>query len=195
MRAIDLLRREHRPLAALVVRWERAGRAAPRRRQRLMDEIVRASAAHISVQERVLYPALVDTGDGERLVERALHDHRLIERGLTTIHRADPDGEMEAAAEAVLRFIHRHLLHEESRVAPALDATMTGDRILQVARDLERAKRTAPTRPHPRVPRRLGMRAVADPMIGILDRTRDTLRGVRRSLLRGRRWILGGLDL
>lgn len=195
MDGVELLRTEHRGLVARVVRWERAGRAAPRRRQRLMDEIVRAAAAHISVQERVLFPALLDAADGDRLVERALHDHRLLERGLTTIHRADPDGEMEAATRALLRFLHRHLVQEEARVAPVLDANMTGDRLLQVARDLERAKRTAPTRPHPRVPRRLGMRAVADPMIGMVDRARDTLRGVRRSLLRGRRWILGGLDL
>lgn len=196
MDAVELLKSDHQTLTALLSRWERAGKGAPQRRQELMDEIVRAAAGHISVQERVLYPALLDTGKGERLVERALRDHRLAERGLSTIQRTDPwDGEMESAIRAVLQLLRRHLREEEATVAPLLARKMTEDRRRQVGRKLERAKRTAPTRPHPRVPRRLGMRAVADPMVGLADRTRDRLRWIRRSHLRGRRWILGGLDL
>lgn len=196
MDAIDLTTRDHRSLVELLERWERAGPTSPRRRQALLDEIVRATAEHVSLQERVLYPALVGAGEGEPQAVRAARAHGLAERALVRIQRIDPgNGEIDAAMDALIRFLRRHVAEEQQRVLPLFIDCMTEDRLRQVGHELQRAKRTAPTRPHPLVPRRGGVKRVADPMVAVTDRLRDVGRRLHRIHRRGRQVILGGLDL
>lgn len=196
MDAVQLIAEDHRALDELLDRWERTGASSPRSRRALMDEITRATAAHVAVEERVLYPALLGTGEGEPVAAQARRAHRMAERALVSIHRNRlGDRGAESATRALIRFLRRHMREEQGRVLPLLRKRMTEERLLQVGRELQRARRRVPTRPHPLVPRSPRVRRVAHPIVAVMDRTRDAMREVRRSYDRGRVGILGGLDL
>lgn len=196
MDAVQQITQEHRALTELLDRWERTGAASPRSREALVDEITRATAAHVAVEERVLYPALLGTGEGEQVAARARRAHRMAERALVSIQRARlGDREAETAVRALIRFLRLHMEEERDRMLPLLRKRMTGERLLQVGRELERAGRRLPTRPHPLVPRSPAVRRIAHPVAAVVDRARDAMRKVRRIYDRGRVGILGGVDL
>jgi hypothetical protein len=176
MDAIELLADDHRHLHGLLVHWERMGAAGPERR-RLLDEIVRALVTHASIEERVLHPALLDLPGGPELAEVAAREHAEAEGAVARIERLDPgDPRVDHTLQAVIPQLRKHLRREREHVLPLLPRHMTRERLLQLGRELERARRSAPTRPHPSVPRSPALKKLSDPVVSLVDRALDAAR-------------------
>ena len=70
-----------------------------------------------------------------------------------------------------------HIAYEEAHAWPLLRATISGNEAQQLGEQITKAKKLAPTRPHPHVPPQPGAVKTAGPVAGVADRLRDAVSG------------------
>jgi hypothetical protein len=68
-------------------------------------------------------------------------------------------------------------MYEEAHAWPLLRATIGADEAQLPGEQITRAKKLAPTRPHPHVPPQPGAVKTAGPVAGVADRLRDAVTG------------------
>jgi hemerythrin superfamily protein len=176
--AIQLILRDHREIERLFKELERADRAeAPDRASGAVRELVRQLSTHAAIEEQYVYPALRAAGADGRVLD-ALEEHHAAKLLLA---------ELEATAPRHARFgpklrvlaenVRRHLAQEEKELLPVLERSLDDDRLRKLAGLLERARRAAPTHPHPAAPDTPPGIFVAGAVVAVYDRSRDALRG------------------
>lgn len=90
-------------------------------------------AAHAADEERVLYPVVREhAGEGNRLTEVPIHEHRIVERWIAGLERAAADPSPDAAVFArdaghLVGLLRAHFEVEEEVLLPVLDAAMTAE--------------------------------------------------------------------
>jgi hypothetical protein len=82
--------------------------------------------------------------------------------------------ESELVAE-LRREIEEHVREEESQFFPQLRESVTQQDLDELGEVLDKAKDTAPTRPHPHAPDQPPGLALAGPVAALYDRVRDRL--------------------
>jgi hemerythrin superfamily protein len=204
---IDVLADDHRAVEDLFVEWERLGwsweRAAwsprrvgwsprrvgwsprrvgwsPQRHRDLVDIAVAELTRHMVAEEQYLYPAVRRCpGDGDELADRALAEHREIERLMTGLMGTDV--EHPAFGTLVARLIlqvRQHVRAEESVLFPRLRAECEPDELVELGTGVLSAKKLAPTRPHPSissVSRNKLVGPLVGPLVGLADQAADAL--------------------
>ena len=73
--------------------------------------------------------------------------------------------------------VRRHVAEEETELLPLLERSLDDERRRELGAVLDRAKRAAPTRPHPAAPDTPPGIFVAGAVAAVYDRSRDALRG------------------
>ncbi|MFD4995601.1 hemerythrin domain-containing protein [Streptomyces buecherae] len=184
-------RRDHAEMDRLMGRHQALRDGAER--ERVLRELVRLVFSHAFAEETVLWPAVRRAAaDGEELTSRVEEEHQEINDLVTDVERLDP-GSAERE-ERVLRFfalVRQDIRDEEDLVLPRLREALDAGRLRQLGAAWETVRRSAPTRPHPVVPRRPPGNAVLGVPLSLYDRLRDGL-GPGVSGPWGRR-ILAGL--
>ena len=66
---------------------------------------------------------------------------------------------------------------EEQEHFPALREHVSRDQLVRMGEQVEKAKKAAPTRPHPNSPNNQFFHKLAGPGVGMIDRLRDHLYG------------------
>lgn len=90
-------------------------------------------AAHAADEERVLYPVVArHAGEGSRLTEVPIYEHRIVERWIAGLERRAAEGSPDAAAFArdaghLVGLLRAHFEVEEEVLLPVLDAAMTAE--------------------------------------------------------------------
>jgi hemerythrin superfamily protein len=178
MNATQLILADHRELERLFKDLERAARADdPARRAELVRELVRALSVHAVVEEQFVYPVLREAGAGAAVLE-ALEEHHAVKLTLAELERLPPTSGRHAAKVGFLaESVRRHLAEEEKELLPRLERTLGDDGHRALGEALERAKRAAPTRPHPSAPDTPPGNLVTGAFAALYDRSRDALRG------------------
>jgi hemerythrin superfamily protein len=174
-----MVEREHREVERLFARFELAWAAEDRREQgALVREIVRALSMHAAVEEQVLYPALRATGLGlEDEVLDALEQHHAAKVTMAELAAMQPGAERYAPKVRLLaESVRLHVAEEERTLLPRLRDALDEAARRELGTLLQRARRTAPTRPHPAAPDTPPANLVAGPVAALLDRSRDALR-------------------
>lgn len=147
------------------------------------DERVAVTVAefvrHAVVEEDYLYPAVRElVPDSYPLAKEAMAHSEAAERLAKTIEGSLP-GDAERAV--LLRNFHdsvaRHVRITEALLFPQLRQHCPPGQLRQLAGQVEMAKRTAPTRPHPHAPRTPPWNQLLTPGIGLVDRVRDAMTG------------------
>jgi hemerythrin superfamily protein len=185
--AIAVLKKDHRAVEQLFRRFERA-RSAPERK-RLAGRIVRELSIHAAVEEDLVYPALRRRLDGQvPQVLVALEEHHLAKLALAEIERLDGgDERFEAKVRVLIESVRRHVAEEERDLLPAMKRVLSAEELRSLADLVQRAKGSAPTRPHPTAPDEPPGSTIANAGAAAYDRSRDALgRGIARVLDRGR---------
>lgn len=182
---VELLSADHREFDRIFTELEGLfGQRDPdvlRRKRALVDEVTIGLVKHSVAEETQVYPTVEQQVDREE-AEHAKHEHAEAEETMKRLERMDPgDPQFDIEVAALVGEIRHHVEHEESRMFTELRATFTRDRLVEMARDVERVKALAPTRPHPNTPNEGAVRAVAGPLVSLLDHLRDAASG------RGRR--------
>lgn len=179
MDAVKLLTNDHRTVEELFSRYQSLGADAPDQKKEIVQEIIRELSIHASIEEQVLYPGIRDVlSDGDDLAEEALSEHQEVKELLSHLDRMDPsDSGFDAKVRSVIDDVRHHVGEEESEMFPKLMSAVPRERLDGLGERMEKAKKVAPTRPHPMAPSTPPGNLVAGPMAAAVDRARDAVMG------------------
>jgi hypothetical protein len=93
MLATDVLRNNHQAILDLFDRYRRTGRGDHGKKKELFDRIKRAVRTHLSLEEEMLYPAMIRTPSPEagRRLDGVLQEHLHLDDLLTTLSGLRPE--------------------------------------------------------------------------------------------------------
>ncbi|MGX4687823.1 hemerythrin domain-containing protein [Streptomyces sp. JNUCC 63] len=177
MDAIELLKHDHRMVEQLFRDYHAA--ASQTQRRGVIELTIRELSKHAALEEMMLYPlAKKVLPDGAQKIDEHLSEHMAVKKLLLALDRLPAGDEREADLMAQLkREIDEHIREEEGETMPELRARVSQEKLDELGRLLERAKQTAPTRPHPNAPDQPPALTVLGPVAAAYDRFRDRLQG------------------
>ncbi|MFF8672838.1 hemerythrin domain-containing protein [Streptomyces sp. NPDC015242] len=184
-------RRDHAEMDRLMDRYQALPDGAER--ERVLKRLVQLVFSHAFAEETVLWPAVRRAAaDGEELTSRVEEEHQEINDLVTAVERLEPGtAEREEKVRRVFALIRQDIRDEEDLVLPRLQQALDAGGLRRLGAAWEAVRRSAPTHPHPVVPRRPPGNAVLGVPLSLYDRLRDGL-GLGVSGSWGRR-ILAGL--
>lgn len=178
MDAITLLKADHKAVKSMFTAFGKLGDNAHTAKRNLVDQMIEALSVHASIEEVVFYPAVrkeVEESDADVL--QALEEHHVATWLLSELDGMEPTEErFDAKVKVLMESVKHHITEEESELFPLVRQELGRKRLQEIGEDLERAKKTAPTRPHPRTPDEPPANLVTAPAAGLADRA---LRGFK----------------
>ncbi|MGW0846767.1 hemerythrin domain-containing protein [Streptomyces sp. NPDC002787] len=125
-------------------------------RERVLQQIVQLVFSHAFAEETVLWPTVRHAvRDGAELTSRVEEEHQQINDLVADIERLSPDS--QERAEKVRRafaLIRQDIRDEEDLVLPRRQESLSPAQLHRLGAAWEAVRRSAPTHPHPVVPRR-----------------------------------------
>ncbi|MEV7687857.1 hemerythrin domain-containing protein [Streptomyces bungoensis] len=175
MDALELLAHDHRMVEQLFRDYDAA--ASDRQRRGVVELLVRELSRHAALEEMLLYPlARKVLPDGEREIDEHLSEHMGVKRTLVEL---DGLGEGDRRADDLVAGLRRelteHFQEEEVVLMPLLREAVSPEDLDELGELIGRAKRTAPTRPHPHAPDQPPALTLAAPVAAAYDRLRDRM--------------------
>jgi hypothetical protein len=116
MLATDVLRNNHKAILELFDRYKRTGRTDFGKKKELFEQIKRAVRMHLSLEEEMLYPAMIRTPspDAGRRLDGVLQEHLHLDDLITTISGLRPQDRLfDQHLLALRRRVEEHLLLEQ----------------------------------------------------------------------------------
>jgi hemerythrin superfamily protein len=178
---IEELTTDHQEVEAMFDQIELQPVGAERRRE-LVDELTVELVRHSVAEEQYLYPAVREhVEDGDALADKELEDHARVEQLLKDLEGRDAREDEFDHLVAKLKFeVTAHVRDEEGRLFPLLAAACSPEALDELGAKVRKAKKTAPTRPHPSAPDTPPGNKILGPGAGMVDRARDLLTGRNR---------------
>ena len=175
MNAISLITKDHRSVEQQYARFQQA---AKDRRHGIAEKIIHDLSVHAAMEEMRLYPALRQHLGrvGDAYADRSLKEHAAVTEKLARLEAELDKAHTKAFADrvdALMAKVMGHVEEEEQEILPRLEEMMSRDQMAELGRQLEEARRLAPTHPHPGVPKE-GVPGVAANVVGkAVDTVRD----------------------
>jgi hemerythrin-like domain-containing protein len=150
MDALTLVREEHRRLEELLGRCERLeGDGAPDRE--VLRQFQGAVRHHVDQEESILYPIFRERARQAEVdlasLDRAVEQHRLIDRLAGELTGPAPDGAAHKAKLTVLaEQVRNHLDDEDSVLLTAIEDLIDDDTLLELGRRMEQRDRVIAAR-------------------------------------------------
>lgn len=186
MDAIALLTRDHREVETLFKQFEKLTDRAQKSKKKIVQKIIRELAIHSAIEEMLFYPAVrtaalkagTRAGEGTSgLVLESLEEHHIVKWTLSELEKMDPDDERyDAKMQVLMESVRHHVEEEEGELFPKAKKLLGAEMIEELGRRMEKAKKLAPTRPHPRAPDTPPGNMVAGLMAAMMDKTKDVAR-------------------
>ncbi|GAC1336135.1 MAG: hemerythrin domain-containing protein [Myxococcales bacterium] len=204
MDAIVLLQQDHRTVESLFKQYEALGDRAQQAKKKVAQKIIRELAVHASIEEMLFYPAIRAAAKAKEtkaneaaddLVLESLEEHHVVKWTLAELEKMNPEDERFDAKMTVLMESVRHHVEEEEQDLFPKARKMLKDAIVDLGEAMAKAKKTAPTRPHPRAPDQPPGNFVAGPVAAAMDRGRDLAAGIVDKVMKRGRSALGGKEL
>jgi hemerythrin superfamily protein len=154
--AIVLLKDDHKAVERLFKEFEKLVRddAAPSRKRKVVDRIIEELAVHAAIEEQRFYPAVRDRCEelGDTVLE-GLEEHHVVKWTLSELEGMDPAHErFDAKVTVLIESVRHHVEEEEGEMFPLVREAMGRKALRELGDQLVEAKRTAPTKPHPKAP-------------------------------------------
>ncbi|KAL6063949.1 hypothetical protein QOT17_011253 [Balamuthia mandrillaris] len=149
------------------------------RKRAIGDQLIKELCIHSNIECLVLYPTMRKClPNGDLLVKKALEEHLTVENLLNDLSKLSPDQpDWDRIIGLLMRDTLSHIDDEEKNLLPELQKNVTAEEWLNLGRRLEESKGSAPTRPHPHMPKE-GMTAkIAAALAAPADKMADTLMG------------------
>lgn len=174
---VDVLTADHREFLDLVTRIRSSQDAATQKD--LADTLVAELVRHAVAEEMWVYPAMKQhLPDGEAKVQHETEEHEELEVLMKQLEGSEPaDQEFVQGVARLEEVLRDHIDDEESDQFPELRARIPHEELVTMARRVEKAKKVAPTRPHPAAPNTELFHKTVGPGAGMVDRLRDKLLG------------------
>jgi hemerythrin-like domain-containing protein len=189
MDAIALLREEHVAILAMLDDLERVPAqvrsVTPEdlpARKRLVTELVMAASAHEAIEEAYFWPTVQHwLEEGRALAAPALRQERSAKQVLAELDKLQAGGvRFEQLVSRLISDTREHIAYEESQVWPVVRQSMAGTELERLGKKMARARKSAPTRPHPHTPANPGVLKTVGVAAAVADRARDALTGRQR---------------
>lgn len=134
MKATSLLEKQHRKVQAALKKLE-AGRSDP---AELLAEIANDLAAHMTIEQEIFYPAMLEVD--ETLVLESFEQHAIAELALKRLLATDPEDETFHAKTIVLKeLLEHHIKEEEKELFPKAEKTLGQERIESLGKEMKTA--------------------------------------------------------
>ncbi len=174
MDAITLLRNDHKTVKTLFTKFEKAADNAKKTKRDLVDKMIEELAVHAAIEEQVFYPAVRESlPDIEDTVLEGLEEHHIVKWTLSELEDMDPNHErFDAKVMVLIESVRHHIEEEEGEIFPEVRRALGRKRLSELGEQLEKVRKIAPTRPHPRSPDTPPGNIVAGAGAGLLDRAR-----------------------
>jgi hemerythrin superfamily protein len=170
---IEALRSDHDEVRAMFGRLEQA---SGKRRKELFQQLLSELVRHEVAEEEILRP--VSKRDaGEAIANARIKEESQAEELLKEMEKLDTSSEEFSSKLAKLRReVESHAEAEESKEFPRVQEKETPERLQQLGKAYETAKKAAPTRPHPSTPNTPAANMLIGPFAAVIDRARDAMR-------------------
>ncbi|MEU9445169.1 hemerythrin domain-containing protein [Streptomyces sp. NPDC048304] len=175
---IQELTTDHREVKEIFGRIE-ALPPGSKERKDLADQATIELVRHSVAEEAYLYPAVREhiTG-GDALADKEIEDHAKAEQIMKDLESCQADDpRFDSLMAQLMSEIRSHITDEEQNLFPRLEAACPPDALMDLGDKVRRAKKTAPTRPHPSAPDTPPANKLLAPGAGLVDRMRDALTG------------------
>lgn len=172
---IELLRDEHEDLREL---FNEVLSAEPLARTEPFRYLVSRLAAHEAAEEALVHNvSRNEVPGGEEPAAIALEQEAAAERMLADMDDIEPSSEeFVSALQELQEAVLEHAAHEEQHEFPLFVEHLTITRRRELAEAFQVLRAEGPTRPHPMTPQNPTVRALVGPVVGMLDRARDSVR-------------------
>lgn len=174
---VEVLTHDHREVEGMFVQLESTTSSG--QRADLVEQVTIELVRHSVAEEQWLYPTVREKlPDGDDLADHEIAEHSEVEETLKALESLEPEsGEYISKVTMLITDVRHHINEEESDLFPKLVAASTIDELRDLGGKVERAKKTAPTRPHPSSPSEPPANKILTPGVGLIDRLRDALTG------------------
>lgn len=172
---VDILTSDHRDMITLIAQIKTS--AGESERRDLADTLIAEVMRHAVAEEMFVYPAIEDhVPQGREEVEHDKKEHDEIVKLMKRLEKAEPSDQafMDLVNELEAQLTH-HASDEESEQFPKLRLHIPGEKLLELGKKVEAAKKLAPTRPHPSAPHSELFHKTVGPGVGMVDRILDKL--------------------
>lgn len=183
--AITTLRDDHKRVEKLFKQFEKLekndGSAAQKRK--VVEQIIEELSIHAAVEEQVFYPAVRELEDVGDVVLEGLEEHHIVKWTLSELDGMKGDEErFDAKVKVLMESVRHHVEEEESEMFPKVREAMGRKPLIELCETMEKARKAAPTKPHPRMPDEPPGNLVSGTAAGLTDRVgKSGLLGRRRA--------------
>jgi hemerythrin superfamily protein len=177
---IQLLVGQHQEIKKL---FDQVARASGERKRGLFDELVRLLAVHEAAEEEVVHPIVRHEVHGAGgVVDARLTEENAAKEALAKLYDLGVEhAEFDTRLDALARSVTEHADREENEEFPPLRATVSPEKLRQMAGAVRLVESTAPTRPHPDAGESATAQLLGGPPLSVFDRARDAVRDWRRA--------------
>jgi hemerythrin superfamily protein len=179
MDALALLKKDHQTVEKLFARFEK------KPSKEIADRFVRELSAHAAIEEQIFYPAMRRAAEAAEMEEaddevlEALEEHHVAKWVLSEIEGLDQDDErFEAKCRVLIESVRHHVKEEEGTLFRFARRLFRRDQLDELGKLLRKAKKVAPTHPHPRAPDEPPGNLLAGGLAAIFDRGRDAVKSL-----------------
>ncbi|WP_214416090.1 hemerythrin domain-containing protein [Sphaerisporangium fuscum] len=185
----EVLERDHQEAKRLLLELEggppttgltESQRASARKYR--VNHLITLLSKHEAVEEQYFWPTVRElVPNGNELADHAIRQEQRAKFKLNDLIDFEP-GEFryEEMLTGFINDAREHIAFEEEQVFPELRLVIHPERAVELGTKIERAKRMAPTRPHPHTPPTPGVLKATSPFVGTADRIRDLVTGRAR---------------
>jgi hemerythrin-like domain-containing protein len=182
MDAISFLRHDHKSVLGLLEVLEGAPSNSGSQLSGLdtmVTNLIIAESQHEAIEEQWFWPAVRRAlDDGDALADRAIQQEQDGKRLLQQLKDSKPgQPQYQQALQAFVAAGREHIDFEQNEVFPKFEAAVSRKQLETIGRQLETAKKVAPTRPHPGTPPSSLLLKTAGMLVAVVDHLRDALSG------------------
>lgn len=175
-----MLKDDHQTVEALFKRFEKAGDKAYVQKRQIVDRIIEELSVHAAIEEQVFYPVARAAVPGtETIALESLEEHHVVKWLLSELQGMDPAHErFDAKVTVLIENVRHHVEEEQDEFFPLVRKHLGRTELAELGEALAEAKKSAPTKPHPRMPDSGPLNAVTGTLTGVIDRVSDNLMGI-----------------
>jgi len=146
-------------------------------RKELAEQLVIEESRHEAIEEMHFWPAVREhLPNGDELADTAIAQEEEGKEILDKLDKLDAGTpEFEKLLADFARAGRAHIDYEEIQAWPGLRIALTKEQADELGSKLEAAKKTAPTRPHPRTPASPMAQRATGPVAAAADKARDKI--------------------
>lgn len=176
---IELILRDHRSFKA---RFPLVMTETGEARTNAFHDLMRDLIVHEVAEEEIVWPEVREhVQNGEKLAQERTHEEAEAEKVLKELENMDTAStEFATKFSSLKEDVTNHADAEERDVLPQLRAACTPERLQELGTWWIRAKKTAPTHPHPKAPNEGKSQVVGGAILSSVDRVRDAIRGIKQ---------------